>query len=783
MKPLETENWQFGEFTLDTRKGILFRGREEVKLRPKSLEALKFLVANSGRLVSKSELMDTLWPGVAVTEDSLAHCVMEVRRALGEAGPVMLRTMPGRGYLFEGGEKVGSSAGVQMAPQGRPRWIWMVALAGLCIAGLGMGYKAWTKQKVEQLVGEANAWTQQKDYAKALEAAQSALALHPDEGRVLRLLNEISDDLTVKTDPPGASIILKRFGDPEEKQIGISPLDQKRVARGDYVMRIEKAGYIPVERTVSSGMARMRNIESSPWDVKVEAKLKREGEAPNGMVEVPEAGKVRLLMSGRTTDKQIRLAAFWIDRFEVTNEAFQKFVDSGRYPAGFRDRTGLPGPMGWSGGRASKELAKHPVTGVSWEEARSYCSYMGKELPTIYQWETAARGQVRTPFGLLYPWGVLNAKEFLQKANLSGSGTTAVGSYPFGMNRTGAYDLAGNVREWLLNRRGKNRAVAGGSWRSEVYEFLGHVGAAASTRADDLGFRCVLGVDAEGAMDLAEEAEVVEYPKALSDAAFEKLRQGYEYESRAVEARTVGRIDGGIWKREEIRYRGANEEEAIAYLYLPKNAKPPYQVIHYLGGSALWLGTPVTEAVEGRMPSMEPYLRAGKAVFVVVLKGFEGRPPLREYALVGTNSSRYTEIVKGWIEDLRRGVDVLVSMPDVKPGKIVFWNHSTTEFGAILAALEKRYAAVVLVGSGLGPETKYAADAVNAALFAPFIEGPKLLMSGSLDEWNPEATVALPFYNSLRGSKKRVVLEGGHIPPANLTVPVALSWLETTLGR
>jgi hypothetical protein len=151
--------------------------------------------------------------------------------------------------------------------------------------------------------------------------------------------------------------------------------------------------------------------------------------------------------------------------------------------------------------------------------------------------------------------------------------------------------------------------------------------------------------------------------------------------------------------------------------------------------------------------------------------------------MVAANSSRYVDIVKGWMEDLRRGVDFLVSRPDVRREKIVFWNHSTTQFAAILAALEKRYAAVVLVAAGLEPETKYAIDEVNATLFAPFIEAPKLVLSGSLDEWNPEATVALPFYKSLRGPKKRVVLEGGHIPPANLTVPVALEWLNTTVGR
>src|SRR6266480_2627188 len=91
----------FDGFTLDLTRGCLLRGTEEIKLRPKPFEALTYLVKNAGRLINKTELIQALWPNTAVTDDSLVQCMMEVRRALGDDGQKMIRTVPRRGYIFE----------------------------------------------------------------------------------------------------------------------------------------------------------------------------------------------------------------------------------------------------------------------------------------------------------------------------------------------------------------------------------------------------------------------------------------------------------------------------------------------------------------------------------------------------------------------------------------------------------------------------------------------------------------------------------------------------------
>jgi predicted ATPase/DNA-binding winged helix-turn-helix (wHTH) protein len=92
--------YQFGEFTLDIRKGCLTRGTEEIRLRPKVFETLKYLVQNQGRLVAKPELIQAVWPKSFVTDDSLVQCTLELRRALGDHDQKILKTVPRRGYLF-----------------------------------------------------------------------------------------------------------------------------------------------------------------------------------------------------------------------------------------------------------------------------------------------------------------------------------------------------------------------------------------------------------------------------------------------------------------------------------------------------------------------------------------------------------------------------------------------------------------------------------------------------------------------------------------------------------
>jgi formylglycine-generating enzyme required for sulfatase activity len=129
----------------------------------------------------------------------------------------------------------------------------------------------------------------------------------------------------------------------------------------------------------------------------------------------------------------VSVAAFWLDRSEVTNAQFARFVAATDYR-----------PQGeWPRETAGKD--RHPAVHVTWRDAVAYCTWAGKRLPTEAEWEYAASG----PDDWAYPWGDTWDDSLAHFAGNRGNETTApVGSYPKGASPFGVLDLAGNVWEW-----------------------------------------------------------------------------------------------------------------------------------------------------------------------------------------------------------------------------------------------------------------------------------------------------------------------------------------------
>jgi adenylate cyclase len=100
MKAAAPEMLRFHDYTLDVARGSLRTADREIELRPKSFEVLRCLVENADRLVTKDELIKTVWPNVIVTDESLMQCVSEVRHAIGDIGQTIIKTVPRRGYRF-----------------------------------------------------------------------------------------------------------------------------------------------------------------------------------------------------------------------------------------------------------------------------------------------------------------------------------------------------------------------------------------------------------------------------------------------------------------------------------------------------------------------------------------------------------------------------------------------------------------------------------------------------------------------------------------------------------
>lgn len=199
-------------------------------------------------------------------------------------------------------------------------------------------------------------------------------------------------------------------------------------------------------------LAKERNAEENTplgevvggWPQKSCTDLAAEAEPPtavplplgNGMVRIEEGiyevGQ-RQPSGNHIGARQIEVAAFWIDAYEVTNGQYQIFAEATGYvPVG-----------GWpfASGREN-----HPVKGVTWDAANAYCASVMKRLPTEAEWEIAGRGTGDPPSN--YPWGNDPFADG-QLDRLPYDDTYPVGSALFNVSQFGVYDMVGNVWEWV----------------------------------------------------------------------------------------------------------------------------------------------------------------------------------------------------------------------------------------------------------------------------------------------------------------------------------------------
>jgi pimeloyl-ACP methyl ester carboxylesterase/DNA-binding winged helix-turn-helix (wHTH) protein len=119
MPAVSSDVVRFDVYTLDLQRCSLRRGEEQIELRPKAFDVLRYFVENSGRVVGKEELIKAVWPGIFVTDDALVQCVRDVRHALSDEAHRIIRTVPRRGYLFTPEPAGGSSTRLVSAQLGQ----------------------------------------------------------------------------------------------------------------------------------------------------------------------------------------------------------------------------------------------------------------------------------------------------------------------------------------------------------------------------------------------------------------------------------------------------------------------------------------------------------------------------------------------------------------------------------------------------------------------------------------------------------------------------------------
>ncbi|MRR21614.1 TIR domain-containing protein [bacterium] len=654
--------------------------------------------------------------------------------------------------------------------------------------------------EIAKLIEENDVWRNLAEPYRLAEQAEEILGDDPD---LAKLFSHISLKIDVITDPPGAKAYMKEYGDTVSgwTYLGITPIEKIRVPVGIFRWKFEKPGYDTIFAAASTWKM-ATSVGGKPGEVipyDMFRKLDSTGNLPPGMVRVPATG----LSIGTLND-------FFIGRYEVTNREYSEFVDSGGYRNRnywkhtilsegleltweeamkvFVDQSGLPGPSTWMGGYPPEGQENYPVSGVSWYEAEAFAEFRGMRLPSSFHWNVA-RGGLTPMIQVFQLGGFAILAPF---SNFSNRGPVPVGSLQ-GVTAYGAYDMAGNVREWCWNETTAGRAIRGGAWEDNTYEFGNQRQAPPMDRSRRNGIRLASYPDRDSIPEEAfaplriTESVDISAIQPVSDDIFRIYSEQFAYDPMDLNPLVeYSEKSPGGWIREKISYNAAyGGERILAYLFLPGNTSPPFQTVIYFPGSAA-TGSLSSEDLENyyEFPMFVSFLiKNGRAVLFPVYKGtFERSDPALRAIHPGQNSFAYTEFLIQLVKDFRTSIDYLETRPDIDTARIAFYGMSWGGvLGTIIPAVEKRLDASIMVAGGFG--RLISRPEANPVNYVTRITIPTLMLNGKYDI-NIDGAIKPAF--SLMGTpdehKRLILYETDHIPPRAEFIKETLAWLDRYLG-
>ena len=631
----------------------------------------------------------------------------------------------------------------------------------------------WAKEvaipEIEQFVNNGNVQA-------AFSLVQKAEKYIPKEHKLKELSSLVTSKLTILTDPPGADVYIREYSDTtgEWVKLGKTPVDSVRITGSSfwlssttYLTRIEKQGYenvLAVASTTKDSLYR---------------KLFKQGSIPPGMVYVESKN------------------GFFIDRYEVTNRQFKEFIDKGGYNnpeywkiqfkkdgkiisrdkamAYFVDNTGRPGPATWEGGYFPDGHDNYPVSGISWYEAVAYAEYAGKSLPTTDDWESAAK------------WFFRSDSKIVPASNFNRKGPEPVGKNG-GVNMFGAYDMAGNVREWCWNETPIGRIIRGGAWddATYMYKFLSQL--PPFDRSPRNGFRCIKYIDKEKIPESAfkqityDEGEDYSKKQPVPENIFSIYKNQFQYDSADLKSVIENKNkspDG--WITEKISFMAAyGNERMIAYLFLPEKVSPPYQTLIFFPGSGALFEKDLVKSIETKW-LIDYIIKSGRAVMCPIYTGTFER--IDNHAPEVRSGHQHSEGVIKLVKDFRRSVDYLETRQDIDNRKLGYYGFSWGGLmGGIIPAVEDRLKVNILIVGGLTGGSLPEVDQIN---YLSRVKIPTLMLNGRYDFTFPYDKAVLPFYNLLGTpikDKRRVIYETDHYVPKSEMIKEVLNWCDRYLG-
>jgi dienelactone hydrolase len=636
------------------------------------------------------------------------------------------------------------------------------------------------------------------DFESAYAVVKEIRRRVPETPELAELWPRLSWRVTIASEPPGARVFRQAYGASGDQweELGRTPLTDIRFPFGLSRLRFELEGYQSLVRAMGGGHLNWEELtarRSFPDSLLVGPetvfRLETEQTLPRDMVRVPG-------WTLATGGGPLEVKDFLLGRHEVVNAEYKKFVEAGGYGRRelwepvivkgrsvspedamrlFVDRTGQPGPSTWEAGDYRDGEADFPVSGVSWYEAMAYARFVGQELPSAHHWQQALANA-------MFPW-------LLPASNFGGQGPRRV-TDSRAMTHVGAFDMAGNVREWTANAIGDERVILGGSWNDPYYVAgLHDTSAPPIDRSPGNGFRVAVARDEPGVLARLrapiERSTVAaaSVTPPVSDAVYAAYGRVFDYTRGPLNASVDAVVRTRVWMRERITFdAGYGAERMLLYLYRPTAGSPPYQTVIYWPG---WDTFGLNDIDDYFARQLDFIVKSGRAVAFPIYKGIFERRVGDARSRPDFNTAAYRDNTIYGVKDLRRTIDYLETQrPDIDTKAIGFFGYSWGGVnGPVALAQEPRLRAAV-IDIGLLPRMPDMpeVDPVNAL---PRVRQPTLMLSGEFDGMVPVAN-ALRYFDLIgvpAADKRHKIAVGGHFIPRDLVIRESLDWFDTRLGR
>ena len=598
--------------------------------------------------------------------------------------------------------------------------------------------------------------------------SKELLAEYPENQILKSFFIKSSWKINVDSDIDKTDVYVKYGGDSIWNYIGKTPIDSLRVPGlgywDDFNLKLinGKTEYIG-----SKG-------EYGFFNISLIEKL------PDGFVLKKSKEDVFMNMPGVYFGSNIKIDAFGVSKKEVSNYEFKNFIESGGYKnpdywdfpiiingheysfdeakSLFTDRYGKSGPKNWSYGEYPDGEGEFPVNGVSWFEARAYAKYKSLDLPNIYQWLDAA---------LLS--GFTSKLPELKNSNYNSTKLKSVKFQSANLNLLP--NIAGNVREWVINPHGNDRrSILGGAFNTNEYTFNSFYSLNPLDRSVQNGFRLVKNFDNENEENNNFNIRHIERnfddEIGVSDEVFEVYKSQFDYPKAPLKVKTSElkspNPNYSIEKFEmDTPYN--SDEKLYGFIISSKEFKnKSVPIIEFPTAGAIFSDKFIID--ENLLKERKYILDEGYSLIIpVYYNNYDREKPLKDWW--PNESEEYKNAIIKIGKDFKRVIDYLETREDLEIKKLSYLGYSwgSVTSNILLAIDERVKSAAIFIGGLMLQKSR---KEIEAHFYLRRIKIPILHIVGKLDGIFEYEDSFLP-WNKLIGTPEEdkfiiAIDKGGH---------------------